>query len=540
MMKLIVLLTMTLLFPYSVNGSQDQELTFDIIIYGGTSSGVMAALQASKMGKSVAIVNPTNHLGGATSNGLSSVDIKNHDIVGGLAHHFFLLVGQYYQQDSAWKFEKKHPMPDQQGQPDLDDPTMWLVEPKVAELIFKSQIANAKIPVFNNENLIRPGGVTLVDNHIEQIQMESNRIFKGKIFIDATYEGDLLAAANISFIIGREPNSVYGETHNGIIPNYPSQLGLPAIDPYIVKGDFSSGLLPRIHPDFGGSIGDGDNGVQSFNFRMCLTDCPENRVMIRKPRNYNEQDYEIVLRASEAGMPKENFFKLSFIPNRKIDANNASLVSTDYIGMSWNWSQADHNTRKLIQNQHEQWQRGLVWTLQNHPRIRPDIQLHYSQFGLPKDEFRANKNWPYELYVREGRRMVSSYVITENTPFGETVFDSVGLADYRMDSHAVKYYVSPDNTLATEGAFFLPTHGSFAISYQALTPKESECQNLLVSVCISASHVAYGAIRMEPQYMILGQSAATAASLAIDLGVAVQNVPYDSLKMQLLKDGQIL
>jgi hypothetical protein len=313
------------------------------------------------------------------------------------------------------------------------------------------------------------------------------------------------------------------------------------IDPYLIKGDPQSGLLPRIFPSAGGDKGEGDCGVQAYNFRMCLTDVPENSARIEKPADYDEREYEILFRAIEAGIAAKNIFKLDLLPNRKTDSNNNGLISTDYVGLSWEYPEADYETRKQIAFEHEQWQRGLVWTLQNHPRIPQNVRAFYAPWGLPLDEFIDNNHWPYQLYIREARRMISPLVITEQTVLGNIqVQDSIGLASYSMDSHAIKYVVNPSGFLGTEGGLFKKVLKPYSISYQAIVPARNDCENLLVPVCLSASHAAYGSIRMEPTLMHLGQSAATAASLAIDYNVALQDLPYPALREQLLNDGQVL
>jgi hypothetical protein len=514
---------------------------YDIVVYGGTSAGVLAAAQASKMGKSVVLISPEKHLGGITSNGLGWVDINNFKIVGGLTWKYFNKVWQFYQKDSSWIWEKKHPIKGQLMEFHQDIPLMWVLEPHVGERIFNAIVFESKILVIRNERLNRNNGVLMDGQRIGQITMESGLSFKGKMFIDATYEGDLMASSNVSYIVGREPNTRYQETMNGIQFNIPNANKFINIDPYITKADPQSGLLPRIYSDAGGNAGDGDNGVQAYSYRMCLTDVPQNSVPIDKPKNYDEFQYEILFRALEAGIPAEDLFKLDLLPNRKTDSNNSGLISTDYVGMSWSYAEADYATRTKIALEHEEWQRGLIWTLQNHPRVPSAVQTFYAPWGLPKDEFIDNNHWPYMLYIREARRMVSPLVIDEQAVLGNVpVLESIGLADYSLDSHAVKYIVNSNGFLESEGGLFKKILNAYPISFQAIIPAKQECENLLVPVCLSASHVAYASIRMEPTFMILGQSAATAASLSIDLNVAIQDLPYTTLRQQLLSDKQIL
>ncbi len=532
-----------LILPLSIEGLEANPIpTYDIVIYGGTSSGVLAAAQAAEMGKSVILIEPGNHLGGMTSSGLGWVDISNSKTIGGLTRKYFNNVWNHYEQDSSWIWESKHPIKGQLYQFHPKDLLMWALEPHVGEMIFNKMISESNVPVVFNERLNRGlGGVRFKNKRIIQIFMESRLTFKGKMFIDASYEGDLMAASNVSYIVGREPNSLYHETLNGIHKN-PYRINNPLlIDPFRVRGKPESGLLPRICPHKEREDGEGDRGVQAYTYRMCLTDVPQNRVPIEKPKAYDESQYEILFRAIETSPDPLPFFKLDLVPNRKTDSNNKGLISTDYIGMSWRYPEASYKARKQIALDHEKWQRGLIWTLQNHPRIPLATQKFYAPWGLPKDEFLDNNHWPYMLYIREARRMISSVVITEDMALGNVpVQDSIGLAYYSMDSHAIKYVVNSQGILECEGGMFKHILKPFPISYQVIVPQRHECENLLVPVCLSASHVGYGTIRVEPIFMILGQSAATAASLAIDLNVPLQDLPYDILQDKLLLQGQIL
>ncbi|HSW87386.1 MAG TPA: FAD-dependent oxidoreductase [Rhabdochlamydiaceae bacterium] len=512
---------------------------YDVVIYGGTSAGVIAAHQVSRMGKTVALIEKSHHLGGMTTSGLGYIDVNNAQRVGGLTQEYFHRVWRYYQNDSAWIWEAKHPMKGQYGNPWFDEEMMWVVEPHVAEQIFTDMIHAAGIHVAFGERLDRKHGVVKSGQRIVKITMESGRSFSGKMFIDATYEGDLMALADVSYIVGREPNSRYNEIYNGLKPNF--NYGHVSIDPFLVQGDPSSGLLPRVYPDLGGLKGEGDDRVQAYNYRMCLTDVPENRILIEKPLDYDERDYEIIFRAIESGENMKRFLKLSRIPNLKTDTNNHGPYSTDFIGMSWDYPEANYSERDRIAKKHEMWQRGLIWTLQNHPRVPPEIRALYAPWGLAKDEFADNRHWPRELYVREARRMVSDVVITENMALSKIpVSDSIGVATYHMDSHCIKYYVNSDHVLATDGSVFEKVPVSFYISYGAIIPKKEECENLLVPVCLSASHVAFGSLRTEPVLMILGQSAATAACVAINQKVSVQDISYAELRTRLLADDQIV
>jgi hypothetical protein len=527
-------LALTAPFAWSAQG-------YDIVVYGGTSGGVMAAVQAARMGKTVALIEPGGHLGGMTSGGLGLVDVGNPGTIGGLGREYFHHVWAHYQDDANWTWEKRRKLPEQHGPLPADDQTMWIVEPAIAERLFDGMAAEAKVEVVRHERLERKHGVTMAGQRIVSIAMESGRLFEGRMFIDATYEGDLMAAAGVSYVVGREGNARYQETLNGIRPKPKPGRFPDGIDPYAIKGDPASGLLPRVHADGGGQPGDADRGVQAYNYRLCLTANPANRVPIEKPEGYDEKQYELLFRFVEAGGATERFFKPDAIPNLKTDANNNGYISTDYVGMNWEYPEADYAARERIAKEHESWERGLLWTLQHHPRLPAAVRERYAPWGLAKDEFADNGNWPFQLYVREARRMVADCVITENTAMGkEKAADPVGLGSYHMDSHAIKIFVSPEGFVTSEGGMFVEIPGPFGISYRAIVPKRGECGNLLVPICSSATHAAYGTLRMEPVFMVLGQSAATAASLAIDRNLALQELPYPVLRERLLADGQRL
>jgi len=518
--------------------SPEGEAT-DVVIYGGTPAGVAAAAQAARMGKSVTLIEPGGRLGGMTASGLGWVDVGDPRTIGGLAREYFHQVWEHYRKDDSWKWEDKQPMGGQHAALDSGDETMWVVEPGVAEKLFDRMATDPKITVVRGERLNRASGVAMERRKINAITMESGRTFRGRMFIDASYEGDLMAAAGVSYIVGREPNSRYDETINGVRslltpPKFPE-----GIDPYRIKGDPSSGLLPRVQPDHGLAPGDGDRGVQAYNFRMCLTDVPENRIPIEKPAGYDESQYELLFRAAEIGTKR--FLTLDRMPNRKTNSNNLGYISTDFVGMSDGYPEADYATREKIVKAHEQYQRGFLWTLQHHPRVPEEIRNFYAPWGLAKDEFSRTGNWPHQLYIREARRMVSDYVVTENTALGkDPVTDPIGLGSYAMDSHAIRHTISPKGFVKNEGGMFVKLPGPYGISYRAIIPREGECENLLAPVCASASHAAYGSMRMEPVFMVLGQSAATAACLAMDRGVPLQELPYPDLRGKLVADRQIV
>jgi len=524
---------------YAAPSSSD---AYDIVVYGGTSAGIVAAIQAGRMGKSVALIEPSNHLGGLTTGGLGATDIGNKQAIGGLARNFYHRIWRHYQNDSAWKhqthadYEKNNP----HGRP--SDDTMWTFEPHVAAEVFRQMLAEADIQPILRERLDRKAGVKKSGGRIESITMESGRTFAGKMFIDATYEGDLLAAAGVSYHVGREANDVYGEKINGVQPalNTKNHRFVKGVDPYVKPGDPSSGLLQGIQVDKPPPAGSGDRLVQAYCYRLCTTDVPENRRPWPKPADYDESRYEILFRNFEAGDTRAPWHPLG-MPNRKTDTNNNGAFSTDYIGGNYDYAEADYATRERIVADHLSYQQGLLWTLANHPRVPPKVREEFNRLALAKDEFVDNDNWPTQLYIREARRMIGPYVMTEHNCRGKKVVDdSVGMGAYGMDSHNCQRYVNERGHVQNEGDVQVAGFKPYPISYQSIVPKASECENLLVPVCLSSSHIAYGSIRMEPVFMILGQSAATAATQAIDAKVGVQELDFRRLRERLLADKQVL
>ncbi|WJH37508.1 FAD-dependent oxidoreductase [Paenibacillus sp. CC-CFT747] len=372
------------------------------------------------------------------------------------------------------------------------------------------------------------------------IRMESGLTFEGRMFIDASYEGDLLAGAGVRYTTGREPNRLYGERLNGIQTEQATKNQLPTgIDPYWTPGDPASGLLPHVNANAGGSDGDGDSKIQAYCYRMCLTDRPDNRVPVEKPEGYDEKEYELLFRSMEAGQTR--FFKLAMLPNRKTDSNNDFGFSTDYIGRNYGYPEGDYAARERIGKEHEIYQKGLVWTIQNHPRVPEEIREYYRPWGLPRDEFLENGHWSPQLYIRESRRMLGVSVMTEkHVRHEEKVEAPIGMGSYAMDSHNVQRHLDANGYVTNEGDVQMLNVKPYSISYHTIVPKAEECANLLVPVCLSASHIAYGSIRMEPVFMVLGQSAATAAVQAIEAGCSVQRVDLAKLAEQLLKNRQVL
>ncbi|MFL0683427.1 MAG: FAD-dependent oxidoreductase [Algoriphagus aquaeductus] len=533
------------LFFLTSAGLFAQTFQADLIVYGGTSAAITAAVQAKKMGKSVLVVSPDIHLGGLSSGGLGFTDTGNKAVIGGLAREFYHRIYLHYQQDSAWKWQKREEYGNKgQGTPAIDgeNRTMWIFEPHAAERVFEDLVKENQLEVHRNEWLDRESGVTKERGKITEIRVLSGKIYRGKVFIDATYEGDLMAAAGVSYHVGREANSVYGEKWNGV------QVGVfqhnhyfyDSISAFRVPGDPSSGLLPEISQEPPGENGQGDHRLQAYNFRMTLSRNPDNRVSFPRPDNYDSNRYELLARVYATGWD-ETFWKFDPIPNLKTDTNNHGPFSTDYIGKNYDYPEATYERRKEIIQEHEDYQKGLMYFLANDPRVPEKVRKELSHYGLAKDEFTDNGNWPHQIYVREARRMIGDYVMTEHDVLGsKEVPQSVGMGSYSLDSHNTQRFVTPGGFVQNEGDIGVHPKLPYSISYGTLTPKKEECNNLLVPVCVSSSHTAFGSIRMEPVFMILGQSAAAAAAVAIDEGIAVQDLPYEKLRKVLLDEKQVL
>lgn len=528
--------------------------SYDIVVYGASSSGIAAAVQAKRMGKSVLLIEPSARIGGLTTGGLGQTDIGNKAAIGGIAREFYEGIKTWYDQPEHWKWQSPQEYQDGgQTRTSVGESAMWTFEPSAALAVFEDFLQQEQIELVSNQQLDRTHGVEKEAGKIISIAMLSGEKYQGKVFIDATYEGDLMAAAGVSYTVGRESNATYRETLNGVHPRLEdtTMTGFPAhnamnhnfvdgVDPYVIKGDPNSGLLPFINPDGPGEFGAGDRHVQAYCFRMCLTDHPENRIPFEKPAGYAERDYELLLRnyeAGEKGFPWIN----SKMPNRKTDTNNRTGFSTDFIGQNYAYPEASYAEREKIRERHRQYQQGLMWTLAYHPRMSPHIREEVSKWGTCKDEFAREDGWQAQLYVREARRMIGEYVMTQYDCEGlQVAEDPIGLGAYGMDSHHTQRYVTADGFVKNEGNLEARVQAPYPISYRSITPKREECTNLLVPVCLSASHIAFGSIRMEPVFMVLGQSAATAASLAIDERVAVQAVDYAQLQGALRAGKQIL
>lgn len=506
----------------------------DIVVCGGTSGGVAAAVQGARAGKKVVLLEFGNHLGGMTSGGLGQTDIGNKGAIGGIAREFYRRVGTHYGKDEAWTFE-----------------------PHVAENIFFDMVNKAGVTLFLQQRL---ASVKKEGARILEISMESGRVFRAKMFIDASYEGDLMARAGVKYTVGREANSQYGETLNGVRAQTPKHQFVVSVDPYVKAGDPASGLLPFIQSGNGGVPGDGDAAMQAYNFRLVLTRDPANKRAITPPKSYDPAKYELLARylenwtavAKSNSVPGdyvgratrtpmlEQLMHIQMMPGGKTDINNNGGFSTDFIGANHEYPTADYARRERIWKEHEDYTRGFLHFLATNPRVPAHIRDAMSEWGLTRDEFLDTGGWPHQLYVREARRMISDYVMTEkNCRESAQVEDAIGLAAYTMDSHNCRRIVK--NGLAeNEGDVQVGGFPPYPIAYRSIVPKQSDCENLLAPVCLSASHIAYGSIRMEPVFMVLGHSAANAAVMAIDAKVAVQRIDVAALQKRLLSEKQIL
>jgi FAD dependent oxidoreductase len=516
MMKKIILL----LFVFIQIKSFAQQ--YDVCIYGATSAGVIAAYTAAKMNKKVILIESGKHPGGLTSGGLGYTDIGNKYVITGIARDFYRRMGKHY-----GKFET------------------WIFEPHVAGEIFNDYIREANIPVLYQYRII---SAEKQNGFIQNITIENatvpsastNKTIAAKMFIDCSYEGDLMAKAGVSYIVGRESNSTYNETYDGVQLMDGHQFP-DDVDPYKIPGNSTSGLLWGISNNKLQPAGSGDKKVQAYNYRLCLSDDPDNNIPITKPDGYDSTKYELLLRvlAKKPAKSLGAFLSIGLMPNHKTDINNNGPFSTDMIGMNYNYPEADYNTRAEIDKEHEIYTKGLLWFIGHDPRMPQHLRTEMQQWGYPKDEYRDNNNFTAQLYIRESRRMIGDYVMTQANCQGQTkVNDGIAMAAYTMDSHNCERLVV-NGMVKNEGNVEIGGFGPYPVSYRSLIPKAAECRNLYVPVCLSASHIAYGSIRMEPIFMVLGQSSAAAACIAIDKHETVQQVDVQQLQ-ELLKKNPLM
>ncbi|KAJ3538504.1 hypothetical protein NM208_g5882 [Fusarium decemcellulare] len=533
-----------------------QEAIFhqsDVVVYGNTVAALAAAIQTTRMNKTVALVFPGDRIGGLTTSGLGWTDSKDGNTIGGIAREFYSKVYEYYEDDDAWTLESRddYLAKNIRAQPgpaiDTDKKVQWTFEPKVAEEIWEKWVKDEGIPVFRNESIVRTSrGVEKDGTDIKSFNTQSGSTFSGKIFIDGGYEGDLMETAGIPYRVGRESEHEYDEWAAGIFINGPNLLS--TVDPYIEEGDPDSGLIHgvgRVIRDRERTFGRKDMRLQAFNYRLSLTQEDDNKVEFFKPRGYNETEYEILFRYIKAGYFGP-FFTAQLMPNLKTDTNAAGQVSTDLIGGNYNktsnFAEYSYEERQACAERHKLWAQGLLWTLANHDDIPEDIRLNTSLWGYAKDEWVDNDYWPYEIYIREGRRMDGMYSMTQADIQAPKEYDNdtiVAVGYYTLDVHQVERVVI-DHRIFDEGLIHVPNPGPFNIPFGSIIPSANDATNFLNPVTLSATHIALSAIRMEPVYMILGQSAATAAVMALEQGVNVQDIDRKKFKEQLEGDSQVL
>lgn len=488
-----------------------RRIEVDVCCYGSSPAAVTAALEARRRGLRVALVVNAARPGGLTTGGLSNTDIGKRAVIGGLAREFYRRVGAHYGVQEEWRFE-----------------------PHVAARVLDDWLREAGVRPFLREY---PRAVLRAGARLRELQCESGLAVQADYFIDASYEGDLLGLAGVDYRVGRESNAEHGESHNGVQVFSTHQFEHP-VDPYRIEGQPASGLLPGIHPEPLAARGTGDRKVQAYNFRLCLTQAPD-RLPFTRPETYSSINYELFARYLRAGW-RDLFRKFDRIRGGKADVNNHGAISTDCVGASWEFPEAGWRRREEIFQAHVAWQRGWLWFLATDPRVPEALRRTFLTWGLPRDEFVSTEGWPPQLYIRESRRLVGAYTITELDCLGRRRSDDgVGMGAYAMDSHNCQRVVR-DGRVLNEGDVQLSGFAPYPISYRALTPRRSQAENLLVPVCVSATHIAFGSVRMEPVFMILGQSAAVAIALARAAGTAVQEVPYAELRGALEAVGQVL
>ena len=495
------------------------QTRYDLVVYGATAGGVMTAVSGARMGLSVALIEPGSHVGGMVSGGLSHTDVGRREVIGGMALEFYWRAGLHY------------------GLPQYLQDFAWYVEPHVAEQIFRDLLKESGVTLLSGRRLRENTGVHRQDGVIDFIATENGDTFAGKVFADCSYEGDLMAQSGVSFTWGRESAAEYGESLAGVRSETPYHQFKVEISPY----DKDRHLLPEISSDPAGERGAADRKVQAYNFRLIFSRDPANQVPYPKPDRIDPARFELMARLL-AAMPLRfaEVVSIGPIPNQKADINNNGPVSTDFIGHSWDYPNASYQRRAQITKDHEEYTKEYFWFLAHDPRVPPALQKEANQWGLAADEFKDNDHWPYQLYIREARRMIGEFVMTQRdiqTDLAKP--DAIGMGSYNSDSHNVQRIVNAAGFVRNEGDMQVPVK-PYQIPYRVMLPKRAEARNLLVPVCFSASHVAYSTLRMEPQYMILGHAAGVAASMAVRQSIAVQDVDTGALTRTLVQQGAIL
>ena len=504
--------------------AQTTEHYFDLVVYGGTAAGVTTAVAAARNGLKVALLEPRTHIGGMVSGGLSGTDTGKREVIGGMALEFYFRSGLKYQMN-------RH----------LNE-LSWMPEPKVAEAIFREMLTEAGVTLFERHRLAEKDGVVKNGNHITQITTDNGNVFKAGYFADASYEGDLMAQAKVSYTYGREGIRDYGESLAGIravTESHQFAVDIPA------RGADGK-VLPEISTAPRGTPGQGDKRIQAYNFRVIATDVPENRIPWPKPAGYDPKRYELLANYLDAMTPymgrpltfnEVSLFRI--IPNGKLDLNNRNGFSTDYIGKNYGYPEGTYAERERIWQEHIDYQKGFYYFLANDPRVPKSLRDEVSNYGLAKDEYVDTDHWPHQLYIREARRMVSDFVSTQkDLQTDRTKPDAIGMGSYNSDSHNLQRFINEGGFVENEGDVQVPVQ-PYQIPYRVLIPKKAEANNLFVPVCFSSSHIAYASMRMEPQYMILGHAAGVAAALAHKQARNVQDIKITELQAKLREEGAV-
>lgn len=498
---------------------------FDVVVYGGTAGGVIAAVSAARQGLKTALIEPTSHVGGMVSGGLGWTDYGKKEVIGGYALEFYWRVGQHYQMSR------------------YGNDVSWLHEPHVAEIVFREMLRSAGVSVFERERLREKTGVRKSGTAVTAITMEDGTEYAASVFIDAGYEGDLMARSGVSYTYGREGTAQYGESLAGMREKTPFHQFLVDMSPRDDEGR----LLPEISPDKPEKPGSADKRVQAYNFRLCLSDVPENRRAFPRPAHYDARRYALLARYIAALQKKDgrtppisSFLKIDRLPNGKSDINNNGPFSTDYIGASYTYPDASYAERAKIWQAHRDYIAGLLYFLANDPQVPEALRSQMNGWGLCRDEFVDNDNWPYQLYIREARRMIGDYVVVQkDLQTGLTKPDPIGMGSYNSDSHNVERIIDAEGFVRNEGDMQVAVK-PYQIPYRVMLPKREQASNLLVTAAFSASHVAYSSLRMEPQYMIIGQAAGVAAKMAIAAKKPVQDIDAAQLTKTLKAEGAVM
>ncbi|KAK5688049.1 hypothetical protein LTS10_000027 [Elasticomyces elasticus] len=517
------------------------ELSYDLVVYGSTSGAVAVAITAARLGRTVALVSPQQHIGGIQINGLGATDIdnqaefQNSTTLGGISLEFHERISRHYGRSKRLA---------QVVEGRLKDPEVWRFESKVAEEVISQWLSEYPSIAIIKSRLRAVDSVNRTDSSIRSICLEHGNVLTGKVFVEATYEGDLLAASDIPWTIGRESSSTYNESLAGIRGETLYRQIEVDIDPHRNAGEPSSGLLYGISDEAFGIPGDGDLHLQSYSYRVPLTDTPENRVPFTRPDSYDPAHYELHRRYFAAGgkcyVPKKR------LPGEKTDLiGSESALSTDLLGMNDQWPAATYEERNLILSETAAFTKGLFWFFATDAGVPEECRAEWSRFGYCRDEFPDNNHFPRELYVRDGRRMVSDCIVTEATATRDNceqqVPDPIAVAYWPTDTHSVRR-IMRDGRVHNEGFIFKDGHKwrPFGVSYRALIPRRSDATNFISVTCPSASHVGYGAIRLEHQFYAIGQACANACDIAITNSISLQDVPYEILGERLASQGVVL